>query len=120
VIYKVGLWFAGKFGNGRRRLVQWRRRSRGLEEVYNGEGMAVSTRKVLKVHGGSVLLGGGHAWWLGSLDGCYGGCFEVKTWLFGDCFEGENVAVWWLFWEAFCGCMVAVLRVKTWLFGGCF
>jgi len=26
VIYKVGLWFAGKFGNGRRRLVQWRRR----------------------------------------------------------------------------------------------
>jgi len=41
------------------------------------------------------------------------------------------VATWWLFWEAFCGCMVAVLRVKTcclvaifevktWLFGGCF
>jgi len=56
-----------QFGGRRRKVAA----SSDLVEVYNGEGMAVSTRKVLKVHGGSVLLGGGHAWWLGSLGGCY-------------------------------------------------
>jgi len=40
--------------------------------------------------------------------------------LHGGCFRKLFVAAWWLFWEAFCGCMVVVLGVKTWLFGGCF
>ena len=34
-------------------------------------GGTVMARWCWKVHGGSVLLGGGHAWWLGSLGGGY-------------------------------------------------
>ena len=45
---------------------------------------------------------------------------EGFLWLHGGCFGSVFKAAWWLFWEAFSGCMVAVLRVKMWLFGGCF
>jgi len=44
----IGLWFAGQFGNGRGRLVQWRRRSRGLEVRGRHEGGYVALCCLIK------------------------------------------------------------------------